>query len=146
MINPVRCATVLYTSGTAADPDRKHLFVLLTDPSGPAQHVLMAPVCSVDPDPKAFRDDTCLLAAGDHPFIKHDSYIAYAKCRVVAASDLVKHTESGYVIEKKPASDALVARIVAGLRKSKFTKPFARDFYQDYEQSLRQPPRPRNRN
>lgn len=100
----------------------------------------MAPICSVEPN--MFHDPTCLLTAGDHPFTKHESYVAYAKCRVEAAADIVKLTDTGYFTVKELASEALVARIVAGLGKSKFSKPFARDFYRDYEQSLKPPKSP----
>ena len=130
MFVPARCATVLFPSGSANDPARKHLFVLLTDPWGPAKQVLMVPVCSVVP--AIPHDEACLVDVGDHPFVKHESFIAYARCRVEAADDLVTHVCRGYLVENSPASEVLVQRIVSGLKQSRFTKPFALKFYQDF--------------
>lgn len=100
----------------------------------------MVPICSVKPNMP--HDTTCLVAAGDHPFLQHASYVAYSKCRIEAAADVAKLVNSGYFVVKEQASEALVARIVGALPGSKFIKPFARDFYRDYEQSLKTPKAP----
>jgi hypothetical protein len=48
----------------------------------------MISISSVPPDVK--YDTTCLLDPGDHPFIKHQSYVVYSKPRVESA-DTIKH-------------------------------------------------------
>lgn len=133
--SPVRRAAFLVPSGPANDPDRKHLHVLLTDPCGVGKQVLMVPICSVKPDLP--HDSTCLLSPGDHQFLQHASYVAYSKCRVEAAADVAKLVGGGYFTIKEPASEELIARIAAAISTSKFIKPFARDFYRDYEQSVK---------
>ena len=132
--SPTRGGALLVPSGPTHDPDRKHLYVLLTDPVGQGQQILMVPICSVEPD--KFCDDTCLLAVGEHQFLQHESYVAYAKCRVEAALHVLNLVGSGYFIPKDPLSDSIVVRMCNGLATSKFVKPFVRDFYRDYEQSL----------
>ncbi|MGA9367236.1 MAG: hypothetical protein WBV35_07245, partial [Steroidobacteraceae bacterium] len=131
MFNPHRGGAVLLPSGPPKDVTRKHLFVLLTDPHGPGKRVLMAPICSVPKDTP--YDDTCLIAAAEHPFIKHDSYVPYSRCRDESVVDLQKHAERGYLTEMDPASAALLQRIIAGLSKSKFARPYARSFLRDFE-------------
>ena len=69
--------------------------------------------------------------------MKHESCVAYAKSRVEAAVDVVKLVTNGYFVAKEPASEALVAKLANGLRKSKFAKPYVLDVYRDYEQSLK---------
>lgn len=121
-------ATVLYPSGPRDDLTRRHLFVLLTDPFGPAKQVLMVPVCSA----ASQCDNTCLISVGDHPFVRHESYVDYARCRLESANDLAKFVDSGYLVEKEPADGALVDRMGAGFSRSRFTKPFALEFYQNF--------------
>lgn len=99
----------------------------------------MVPICSVLP--KIRHDNACLISAGDHPFVKHESYVAYALCRVESADAMAEHVGGGYLIENQPASEVLAQRIVAGLKRSKFTKPFALEFYGDFERSLNRPRR-----
>ncbi len=74
---PFKRATLLIPSGPVNDPDRKHLFVLLTDPiEAPdfnGKQVLLVNIASV---PKSLPyDSTCILQPGVHRFIKHESYV-----------------------------------------------------------------------
>jgi len=122
-----RLATLLYPSGSISDPSRHHLFVLLTDPFGPAAQVLMACVCTIVEG----SDDSCLLKNGDHDFIKHDTYVAYGFCRIESVKALVNGLAKGIFVEKGNISEAVYKRIIAGLRKSPFTKPFVVDFLKE---------------
>ena len=81
------------------------------------------------------HDNSCLVAAGEHPFLQHASYVAYDKCRIEPAVALEDLAKSGYLVEKEPASEALVASIGAGLKKSKFAKQFAKEFFKEFEHS-----------
>ncbi len=78
---PYRRATLLIPSGPAHDPDRKHLFIVLTDPAQVLEYTekysLLVGVASVQTDLP--HDPTCLLDAGDHEFIRHKSYVHYAR-------------------------------------------------------------------
>lgn len=132
MFTPTRCAAVLLPSGPARDFERKHLYILLTNPFGPAKQVLMVPICTV----ASMCDNACLISVGDYPFVKHESYVAYARCRIECANDLIRLVGSGRFIEKAPASEDLANRIAAGLSRSQFTKPFALEFYQGFERSM----------
>jgi hypothetical protein len=130
-----RGGTLLIRSGPASDPNRKHLYVVMTDAHGPARQVLMVPICSVRP--KVPHDPTCLLAADEHPFIKHESYVAYDRCDQRHVVDVEKLVANGFFIPKEPMPEAVLDRIVEGLRKSPRAKPFAREFLQDWEKARR---------
>ncbi len=76
---PFKRATLLIPSEPANDSDRKHLFVLLTDPiEAPGfegKQVLLVNIASV---PNGFSyDSTCVLKPGEHRFIKHESYSTF---------------------------------------------------------------------
>ncbi|SFL76313.1 hypothetical protein SAMN02982985_01416 [Rugamonas rubra] len=62
------------------------------------------------------HDPTCLLQVGDHPFIRHTSYILYAKARIVSQKRLQTLIAAQTVIPRPPKiSQAVFERIVAGL-------------------------------
>lgn len=123
--------TVLVPSGPPNDPDRKHLFIFLTDPHGPADQVLMVPVCSEPPG--GATDTACLLDGGHHPFLDRRSYVDYSRCRIEFASSISRGVENGLLVVREPVGDDVFTLIIAGLRNSGFTKPFALDFYSDCE-------------
>lgn len=58
-----------------------HLWITLTHPSGDPARVLIASCTSRKP----WSDDTILLDRGDHPFIRHETVIAYTEIRIVEA-------------------------------------------------------------
>ena len=71
---PGRGKTLLIPSGTRKDPNKKHLFVVTTDACNSNQHLLV-PICSIVAN--RHHDPACELKAGEHPFLAHDSYVAY---------------------------------------------------------------------
>jgi hypothetical protein len=124
-----RLATLLYPTASISDSTRHHLFVLLTDPFGPAEQVLMACICTLVEG----ADDSCTLTYGDHDFIKHDSYVAYGFCRIEPAKALINGVAKGIFVEKGPISESVYKKIMSGIKKSPFTKPFVLDFLEESE-------------
>ena len=99
-------------------PDhKKHLFALMLDPAavdgmGAKPCVLLACVTSVkDGLP---HEDACLLQAGDHPFIEHDSYVDYRFTRLEQAEHLEGLVKNGTFIPKDDCSHGLIKRIISG--------------------------------
>jgi len=128
---PFRRATLLVPSGPVNDPDRKHLFVLLTDPiEAPdfeGKQVLMVNIASV-PNGLPY-DATCIIQPAEHRFIKHESYVFYAKARIEAADKLLRGVKSGQLTAHDLMGHALVQRISDGLQKSPHTTPKIWHFY-----------------
>ena len=75
MFLPYPGATLLIPSGPEHDPDRMHLFVVLTNPfddrGDGVQRVLLVSLSTVH-DHKN-HDPACVLEAGEHRFVKHES-------------------------------------------------------------------------
>ena len=124
----VKRATLLIESGPANDPTRKHLFICLTDVFGPDKETLMVSVSTHLAGLPA--DDTCHLFAGDHPFIKHKSFVEYDKARVYAADKLVKGEREGRFVAMDALESSIFARVCYGLEQSPFTAPKHLEFYQ----------------
>lgn len=128
---PFKRATLLIPSGPEHDPDRKHLFVLLTDPiESPdflGKQVLLVNIATV-PDRLPY-DATCIIQPAEHRFIKHESYVFYAKARIEAANALLRGVKSGQLIPHDIMDHALVQRISDGLYQSPHTSPKILRFY-----------------
>ena len=128
---PFKRATLLIPSGLANDPDRKHLFVLLTNPiEAPdfnEKQVLLVNIASA-PNGLPY-DSTCILQPGDHRFIKHKSYVYYAKARIEAANALLRGVKSGQLIAHNIMGQAIVQRICDCLQQSPHSTPRILRFY-----------------
>jgi hypothetical protein len=83
---PLAGATFLKPSG-----DKQHLFVVANNPAifdgyGPHPCVVVLSVTTLRNIPT--DDEACILNEGDHPFIKHRSYVAYRHAEVMALPHL----------------------------------------------------------
>lgn len=124
----VKRATLLIPSAAATDPNRKHLFVSLTDPQGIDKEILLVSVSSYRVG--VTTDTTCRLFAGDHSFIKHDSVVDYANARIERSDKLVKGVNLGLFVAKDAMDSAIFARICHGLAQSRFVAPKFLRFYE----------------
>lgn len=115
--------TVLIPTG-----NESHLFVILNDPTDFDGHIpkscLLVNISTVKPDIP--YDKTCVLSGGCHPFIQHDSYVAYRYIRLDPASHYEKHVEAGTFIAKEPLDDGLLKIIQQGLKVSPHTPGYAK--------------------
>ena len=131
---PVRRATLLVPSGPHHDPDRKHLFILLTDPQPPDQLTLLVSVSSVPGNLP--HDSTCLLYSGDHGFIRHPSYVNYARSRIEPAQKLLDGVHSGVLVPQGALDTGIFARVCQGLLESRHTAPKIRNFFNSAQRTL----------
>ena len=123
----VKRATLLIPSGPLSDPNRKHLFICLTDPAGVAKETLMVSVSTIRTGLPA--DETCHLFDGDHPFIKHKSFVDYRNARIIAAEKLVKGVSQGLFTALDTLETSVFARVCYGLTQSPLTAPKHLEFY-----------------
>lgn len=119
--HPSEGATLLMPSGQ----EGKHLFVVLNNPAtfqgyGPRPHIVLVNVSTVRPGIP--HDTTCLLAAGCHPFVRRESFIAYRHARIEPVAHVVEMVKRGLFEPQDPVPTELLTAIKAGLHKSPFTK------------------------
>ena len=127
---PLKRATLLIPSGPQGDQNRKHLFILLTDPQDDEagkKCVLMVSLSTVRQGVP--HDPTCILYAGDHPFVKHDSYVVYQKARLEEADKVLRGVKSGQLVPHDPMDGAVFARVCKGLEESRLTPAKLLTFY-----------------
>ena len=105
--------TILIPSGPIGD----HLFVSvfkIKDING-KKKVLLVPIETQVPR----CETTCTLAAGDHPFIKHASFIGYKHCRIEEHAHVINCLKTGvYKIKYPPIGTELLSRIQRGYSQS----------------------------
>ncbi len=129
---PYRRATLLIPSGPAHEPDQKHLFIILTDSAVvldyDGRHSLLVGVSTIHPGIP--HDPACELFAGDHPFIRHKSFVYYAQARIEASQKIVDGVKRGVLSPKGMLDEEIFARVCHGLTQSRFTALRMRAFFE----------------
>jgi len=97
-----------------------HLFVVMNDPC-PEKLCLVISISSIKP--KRHFDPACVLEVGDHPFIKHPSFIMYRLAETKKAMHISNMVDSKYYLKHKDFEEPAFGNIAAGLFKSDEVKP-----------------------
>lgn len=124
---PFKKGTVLAISG-AVD----HLHVICNDPVhypiDGCECVLAVNISSVKLGVP--HDSTCILKTGDHPFVRHDSYVVYERAVIWKVSNVDKKVSEGS-IKPQPnnISDEIFERILEGFDISDEVEPKIRRFW-----------------
>lgn len=108
-----------------------HLHIILTDANDDGELIL----ASVTTLQKWTKDRTVVLKKGDHPFIQHDSGIAYSFARIVSAAEIESVVSNKPSLVRQPMSPEVLNRVQAGLLESDFTENGVRWFYRDLNQA-----------
>lgn len=74
-------------------------------------------------------EQTLVLDAGDHPFIKHESCALFSDAKVVPVSALQQGEAAGKVMRQPRFSAAVLKRIQEGMMKSSFTPQMVKEKY-----------------
>lgn len=107
------------------DEDNFHLWIVIT----PANEGEVVTVCLVTALKRSER--LVVLNKGDHPFVQHESVIAYRHSRIRAVGDIEELLNYGMAKRRDPITPDLLKRIQAGLVDSDFTPNGVRKYYQD---------------
>jgi len=113
-----RRATLLVPSGPIADPDRKHLHIVLNDPfdNGHGDEVLLACVCSI-PSTNIY-DPICTLFPGEHSFVTKHSFVAYRFTRLMDPAVLEAKVAAGEFVAKPLMDEKIFQNVIEGLADS----------------------------
>lgn len=85
----------------------------------------MVGITSTKIDPKFTLD------RGDHPFIKHKSYIDYAGAEILSVTEIRRKLEDGQYKLKETTNLEVVKHICQGLLESHHSLPQHRKFYKE---------------
>lgn len=118
--------TLLIPSGTANDPNRKHLFVTLTNGCANNQHLLVS-CCTLREN--GSHDPSCVVEAGAHPFIKARSFVLYARPAHLHGVGITKCVGLANYIPREDCEQALLEKICEGLLASPMTPRWAKAYF-----------------
>uniref|UniRef100_UPI0040477DD7 hypothetical protein n=1 Tax=Rheinheimera sp. TaxID=1869214 RepID=UPI0040477DD7 len=126
---PMRRGTLLIPSGPV-----KHLHFVCSDvhfsPHKNGEKVLLVNISSVDPD--LYVDSTCILQPGDHPFIRHESFVYYKHAELYSPDRITDEVLKGNYDVHQPCTDELMQRILDGFAGSREIKRYVQRFYETY--------------
>jgi hypothetical protein len=112
------------------DGNKEHLHILLTSPTQDDE-VITACICT-----RHSRSETLVcVAAGEHPFVKHPSIVAYAFAEIRKCKDVENAIKAGKARPQKKASEALLKKMKAGLLDSDFTPNGVRAFFKSCQKA-----------
>jgi hypothetical protein len=60
-------------------------------------------------------DDTCLLNVGDHPFVRHCSFVYYAEAIIRKATSIQSGFDQGILKPQPDLADDVFSRVTAGI-------------------------------
>ena len=116
VIPPYRGAGVL-----APYNEKLHLFAILNDPCGEGK-CAMVMVTTIYGNKR--HDPSCILNSGDHPFIRHPSYLLYRSADIRDAWRISNFLVTKYYHKKEPFSEEVLTKIIEGLYQSDETKRY----------------------
>ena len=73
-------------------------------------------------------DQTCVLNAGDHPFVRHETVVGYSRADLQNTTKLSSGLASGQLICDDNVRPDVLVRIQQGALRSKHTKNEVKDF------------------
>ena len=125
---PIKSGTLLIPSGSVSQQDKKHLFIICTDPNPVGEHLLVS-ISTL----RNGCDQTCILQAGEHDFINRESFVDYSRPRIEGGNTLIKGVNDGLLISKPCISEGPFERICAGLLVSPHLPRKHLNFYNKYK-------------
>ena len=97
--------------GTSLD---SHLWVVISDPAQDANEILIVNFTTL----RADSERACVLVAGEHPFVKHDTCVNYRGAKVVSEASIESLIKAGHVQAHATVSSAILKRIQDGAANS----------------------------
>ncbi|MDQ9887248.1 MULTISPECIES: hypothetical protein [Acinetobacter] len=105
---------------------KEHLFVVLFDPDtypsegyGKRLCIVSVNFTSVTTEKKI--DPACIIEAGEHPFIQHQSFVLYERIQVMDHQHVCHCVNTGVYRPATKVSVELLDRIICGIQDSSFT-------------------------
>jgi hypothetical protein len=93
----------------------KHLYIVVSDPSQDNENILIANVTS-----DGSWDDSCVLVPGDHPSIKHESYVNFQRAKCVTRDGIRSGHDSGIFSFDVALSPEVLDKVRKGAGNSRF--------------------------
>lgn len=76
-------------------------------------------------------DPSCLVNKGEHPFLRHETYVKYSGALVPQVCKLEELETSGLLTRKEPVDEVLLAKVLEGAKTTPFLKLKIRKILED---------------
>jgi hypothetical protein len=122
----------LSTPDRTARGEIRHLNVVITNPDND-NNVLVVPVCTYrekDGKPFSGQDESCLLPAGCHPFVKTRSFINYGKAKAMSLVEIFNGLHKGKLIKQQNIDNRFVQDMQRGAEESIFIPEKLKRFFE----------------
>jgi hypothetical protein len=93
-----------------------HLWVLLWGPAGAADAFIAVSFTTLEP----YKDQTCIVTVGEHPFVQHDTCVMYSDPRRITRERLAAAFAKRDALPQPRVSPELLERVRAGLLASPY--------------------------
>ena len=123
---PGRGKILLIPSGSVREPNKKHLFITLTNACRDGQHLLVS-ISRVKNG--VYFDDACVFEPGEHPFVRERSFAVYRLATIERGTHLATCVDGWYFTPKDNMPEPLVVRMCAGIDRSEFLAQRVANFY-----------------
>jgi len=108
-----------------------HLWVVISKRTHSLEEVVIVNLTSCRDS--GYVDQSCLLNKGDHPFIKHETYVNYRDARIPRICNLEKAEATGLLIRREPVDEVLLTKILEGAKTTPFLKFKIRKILEDQD-------------
>jgi len=88
-----------------------HARVVISNPDSNPNQVVWVNFTGAEGE---FRDHSCILEIGDHPWITKQTCISYKDARLVKQSDVDRWVQAGTIKKLVPVSDSVITKILEG--------------------------------
>jgi len=109
----VRIGAVLWIQ--TAD-DAEHLFAVISDPQRCPSPVVLVPFTTHE----FYKEESCVLYAGDHPRIHHGTCVDYRGAKLLDVQQIVDAITAGRARQVEPLTDEVLAKVLLGAAESRF--------------------------
>ncbi len=100
----------------SSDSGIEHLHVIISDPEINHESVVVVPLTTSD----GWAEETCVLYAGCHPAIVHDTCVDYRRADLVSAIKLDTALTNRQIRKSAPISSEILKDILAGANETRF--------------------------
>ena len=116
--------TLLVPSGPNANPDQNHLHIVCNDTCALGLNLLVPVSTYYDG-----CDGTCELQLGDHEFIRHLSFVFYAKAKLFRAKQIDRGLEINFLVPQPDLIDDVFLKVEEGVCSSPDTPNQIRKYF-----------------
>jgi hypothetical protein len=99
----------------------QHLWFIISYPKISPEEIVIVNLTTWQ-DNRIGQDASCILETGEHPFIKHKSFIKYSEAKIVTKKQLIKLFNAGLVESHKGLDQDTLRKILCGAADSHFLK------------------------